>query len=105
LSGRSRDIDIAKSVKITEWLKSELVDSVATLFKALLKADKNTAGEALSAIIIVAYLLARRIGLTYDTIDLNIQNRLSLSINNSHEIEKWYGDLTNLIRHMERKMR
>jgi len=65
LASKNRGIDVAKNLKIIEWLKAEMVDSVGALFKALLKTGNDAAADALAAIIIVAYLLGKRVGVSF----------------------------------------
>lgn len=100
-----RDWDITKNIKIIEWLKSELLNSVAGLFNALINGAKETSGDAIKAgisnIIIVSYLLAKRLGFAFAQIDINIENKLKAGIEEEHEIEKNFNDLSNLLKHFE----
>ena len=99
-----RDINITKNIRIIEWLKSELLTSVAGLFTAF---SNNTAVvqeavlSAISNIIIVAYLLAKRIGIDFAQLDLKISSKLKLEIEENHELEKSFGDLSSLVKHFE----
>lgn len=102
---RTKEVDIAKNIKIIEWLKTELLDSVAILFKSLLKPGKDLSTDALASIVIIAYLLGRRVGISFKTIDSKIKEKLNLSINDAHEVEQMYGDLSELRNYLEQKKR
>jgi len=100
---RLRDIDIAKNLRVIEWLKAELVESVAALFKSLMKTGDDAVSDALATIIITTYILGKRVGITFQHIDMKVQGKLRLSIKEAHEVEKWYGDLSGLLAYLEEK--
>lgn len=102
---RNRDLDIAHNLKIIEWLKAELVDSVAGLFKSLLKAGSDATSDALATIVIITYILGRRVGINFLNIDAKIRNKLNASIKEAPPTEQWYGDLVDLLNYMENKKR
>lgn len=95
--------DITRGIKIIEVLKSDLLGEVSVLYKVLLECPdqeiREMYKETLSNIILISYILARRLGLDYDIIDKEIQKKIKLGIINVNEIEKYYGDLTRLARH------
>lgn len=105
MNGRIKDIDVAKNLKTIEWLKAELVDSVAALLKALLKTGNDMIGDAVANIIIIAYLLGRRVGVNFQSIDTQINSKLHTSIDESQEVGQWYGDLADLLNYLENKKR
>jgi len=82
-----------------------MVDSVGALFKALLKTGNDAAAEALAAIIVIAYLLGKRVGVSFFTVDAKIRAQLTNNINDGHEVERWYGDLSDLLHYLENKKR
>ncbi|MDK2798790.1 MAG: hypothetical protein PWP27_341 [Clostridiales bacterium] len=100
-----REIDITRNIKMIEWLKSELLTDIAALFKQLVNGVKDDAqdllAETLSNLIVICYLLARRLGISFNTIDLKMENKLKLGIIEGHELEKWYGDLSELSKHID----
>lgn len=98
------DINITKNIRIIEWLKSELLTSVAGLFTVFsnnANAAQDAVLSAISNIIIVAYLLAKRLGIDFVQIDLKISSKLKLEIEENHELEKSFGDLSALVKHFE----
>jgi len=102
---RSGEIDVAQNLKVIEWLKAELVDSVGELFKSLLKTGNSMKVDALATIIIITYLLGRKVGISFKTIDMEVKSKLNTSINESHEIKGWYTDLLELLNHLENNKR
>ncbi len=101
---RDREIDITRNIRMINWLKSELLTDVASLFKSLVNGVKEDALDALaetvSNLVIICYLLAKRLGINYQTIDLKMESKLKLGIIEGHEIEKAYGDLSALSKHI-----
>ncbi len=106
MTGKRKDtnIDITRNIKIMDWLKSQLLADVALLFKSMVSGAKeevrDAAADAVSNIIIVTYLLARRLGITYNAIELKIQKKIRLGIIEEHDVEKYYGDLSELSHHL-----
>lgn len=101
--GKNREIDVAKNLRVIEWLKADLVDSVGALFKSLLKKGDDMTGDALAAIIIICYLLGRRVGVNFVTLDTHIKSKLNTSIDNATEIEQWNNDLAELRNYLGKK--
>ncbi|PKM78728.1 MAG: hypothetical protein CVU90_00145 [Firmicutes bacterium HGW-Firmicutes-15] len=100
---KKKEMDIATNLRIVEWLKAELVDTVGVLLKSLLKAGSDATSDALATIIIIVYILGRRVGVSFQIIDMRVKHKLNTSINETHEIEQWYGDLSQLQKYLERK--
>ncbi|MEW6724963.1 MAG: MazG-like family protein [Bacillota bacterium] len=100
---QEREIDIAKNIRTIEWLKTELLSGVSGLFKALLRGTEESAADALSGLVITAYTLARRLGIPFSRLEARIENRLRMNVEQGHEIERWYGDLSALAKHFEER--
>lgn len=99
-----KEIDITRNIKIIEWLKSELLTDVANLFKVLVSGMKeeihDSIAETISNIILICYLLGRRLGISYNAIEMKIENKVKLGLIEDHDVEKYYGDLSELSRHL-----
>lgn len=101
-----KNIDITKNIKIIEWLKSELLTAIASLYELLAKGIQDSHDamlDAISNIILVAYLLGKRLGLSYESIDAKVEEKAKLGLIEDHKIEKWYGDLSSLLEYSKRK--
>lgn len=103
MRGKNQSLDDSASQKVIEWLKADLVESVGVLFKSLFRAGSEATADALSAIIITCYVLARRVGINYQSIDMLIMHKINGTISNAYEIEQMYGDLTELKKYLDRK--
>lgn len=104
-TGERNDLDITKNIKIIEWLKSELLTTVASLFELLIKGTKagqEALIDVLANIILVTYILGKRLGINFSTIDMKIEDKIRLGILEEHRVEEWYGDLSNLKQYFSR---
>lgn len=99
------EIDIARNIRTIDWLKTELLSGVSGLFKALLRGGDEAITDGLSGLIITCYALARRLGYSFAKLDAKVEAKVRVNIAEGHEIEKWYGDLTALLRHIEERKR
>lgn len=102
------DIDITKTIRIIESLKCQLLTDVAQLYSNM--ADnkctiKDDNADVLADIIIITYLLAKKIGISYDAVDIKLLNKVKLGIIEGSDIEYWVRDLTKLSRHIDRRSR
>lgn len=100
-----REGGIAKNIKIIEWLRADLVTSLATLFKAMLKGSEDLILDALASLVMTCYILARRLGLNFSRIDLKVEEKLRQGIDENHELEKSYGDISSLLNYLVDKKR
>ncbi|MCL6480057.1 MAG: MazG-like family protein [Peptococcaceae bacterium] len=96
--------DIAKNIRVIEWLKADLITLLSALYKGMLRGSEQKLLDALSGIIVTCYVLGRRLGFTFSSIDVAVEAKLRKGIEESHEVEKWYGDLTMFLAYlMDRK--
>lgn len=91
--------DITKNIRIIEWIKAELIGSISLVFKAMIKGSEEKIIDALSSIVIMAYILGKRLGINFSQLDVNIESKLKQGIEAEHEVEKWYGDFSSLLNH------
>ena len=95
-----KDIDITRNLRIVEMLKAEILTEISCLYKSLCLNDNLEArlklGDSLANMIILSYILGKRLGIEYATIEKNIKNKIKLGIIENTEIEKYYGDLSEL---------
>jgi len=101
-----RNSDVTKNVKIIEWMKKELILSVGDVFDLIFKGVKpldETLQDTLANIIMITYLLAKRLGISFSEIDYKIKEKIKIGIDQNHSVESWYGDFSNLKKHMENR--
>jgi len=98
-----KDLDIAKNIKLIEWLKSELLDNVAGLFRGFLRGSETLLKDCLANIVVVCYLLARRLGIRYSQFDSQILDRIRRNLETDNDLESWQGDLTILEQHFQNR--
>ncbi len=94
-----RDTDIARNFKTVDWLKAEILGSVAQIHKSLVATDAGPRTTDIANAIIGCYLLAKHLGIGYEAVDAQIDANIKENIQNAHEIEQWYGDFTALAAH------
>ncbi|MFT9496518.1 MazG-like family protein [Anaerosolibacter sp.] len=100
-----QQIDVTKNIKTIEWLKSELLTTIASLFELLVRGVKGTQDaliDVLANIILVTYILGKRLGINFATIDMRIEDKIRLGILEQHKVEDWYGDLSSLKQYLDR---
>ena len=101
-----RNSDVTKNVKIIEWMKKELILSVGDVFDLIFKGVKpldEALQDTLANIIMITYLLAKRLGISFSEIDYKIKQKIRIGIDQNHSVESWYGDFSNLKKHMENR--
>lgn len=98
--------DITKNVKIIEWIKNEILMSISNLFNLLFKGVKpidNGLQNAIANIIMLSYLLGKRLGISFDEIDYTIKEKAKEGIKEEHSVETWFGDLSKLEEHIDNR--
>lgn len=98
------NVDIGRNIKMIEFLKCELLNSVSAVFETLLQGSKDGQQmliEGLANIILATYTLGKRLGIDYETVDRKVQEKTRLHILEDHHLEKWYGDLSSLHKHIK----
>lgn len=101
---KEKEFDIAKNIRLVEWLKSEILTAVAELFKLLtngIKGSQDALADCLASIIVICYLLGKRLGVQFSMIDHKVDNKIRLGIIEEHDVEKYYGDLSTLSQYLK----
>lgn len=102
----NQDTDITKNIRVIEFLKSELLTAVASLYQNLLKGTKveqDAIQDILANLVLVTYLLGKRLGIPYSLIDSRILEKIRIGMLEEHETERWYGDLSDLSEYLNKK--
>lgn len=105
ISPGEEQVDIARNIKTIDWLKTEVVGSVATLFRSMVRNNTDASVEALANLVVESYLLAKRLGVSFDTLDEKVERKAKLNVERNHEIEKWYGDFSAFLDHFRGRRR
>ncbi|HHV38261.1 MAG TPA: hypothetical protein GXX70_02055 [Tepidimicrobium sp.] len=95
-----RDLDIMRNLKTIEWLKSEVLSSVAALYGLLADGEydmKEDIEDLIANIILSSFLLSKRLGLDYKDVGSNLLDKIRLNLIEEHKIEQWHGDLSELL--------
>lgn len=92
------EMDIARQTKALEWLKAELVAGVGEFFRSLLPGN-GAAADALANILMLLLILARRLGIDLSQLDRKVDMRLRANLEQRHELELWFGDLSAILRY------
>lgn len=101
-----KEMDIIKNLRTIEWLKGEILVSVASLYQLLAKGEDDTKDDLedlISNIMLLSFLLSKRLGINYEDIISNLKDKVKLNILEGHKIEKWYGDLSELMEFIRTK--
>lgn len=96
MTERVESVDIAKSARMLEWLRAELVGNAAGVLRQMLTGNEAGTIDALAGSVIASYLLARRLGVPFAVLENQILARLQENVDSGHEAEEWYGDLSAL---------
>ncbi|MHA0857547.1 MazG-like family protein [Paenibacillus sp. CMAA1364] len=98
-----KDLDVAKRAKVIEWLKTEVVDHVSRLFKALWEGSTARVGDSIASLIMSSYILGRRLGVPYREIDELLIDKLKKHKQEGHQLEEWYQDISTLEEHLRKR--
>ena len=98
-----KEVDIAGTLQVIEKLKSQLLMDIAHLFSELNEPGNSTVerGDLLADIVILAYLLAKKLGIPYQQIDRRLINKIRLGLVESNQNDRWHRDLAELLQHFE----
>jgi dimeric dUTPase (all-alpha-NTP-PPase superfamily) len=99
----SKELDVAKRAKVIEWLKTEVLDQVSRLFRAMWEGSTSRIGDSLASLIMSAYILGRRLGVSYSDLDQQLLNKLRKHRQEGHQLEDWYQDISALEEHMRKR--
>lgn len=93
-------INIAANVRAIDTVKSELLSEVARLYKTLSDyGDRSLYDEVLeelASISAMSYILARRLGMEFRSVDDMMLSLLSSAIEGGHELEAEFSDMSEL---------
>lgn len=100
---QERGKQIAKNLKVLEWLKSEILDQVAALFRHLMNGKQKDILDTLASLIVAVVVLGRRNGFSFRELDHAVMKKLREHVQSGHQMEEWYGDLSALEEYMNKR--
>ena len=77
------------------------MSSLAALWRGMVKGTEDGVIESLAGIMVICYVLTRRLGISFARLDVQVAKKVRLNIDEGHEVEKRYGDLSALRRYLE----
>ena len=89
MSHPERGMQIAKNLKVIDWLKTEILDQIANLFKGLHHANQHLILDSLASLVVVSYVLARRVGISLPQLDQAVVSKPREHIREGHQLENW----------------
>ncbi len=98
-------MDISTNLRAIDMLKGEILSEVANLYKSL--ADYDEIGEydsitgEIATVIAMDYILARRLGVSFSSVDKKISDLLTIAEENGHELELRFSDMSELKRFLQ----
>ncbi|GIO11986.1 hypothetical protein J19TS2_15410 [Cohnella xylanilytica] len=98
-----RDMDVATRARMIEWLKTEVVDQVSRLFKAMWDGSAVRITDALAGLVAGVYILGRRLGVSYRDLDDALADKLAKLKQEGHQLEDQYRDLSALEEHIRKR--
>lgn len=99
----SNESEILRKMRLIEWLKAEIITHMGHLYQAMAKNSEQAISEGLATLIVDCYILARRLGIAFDSLDKAIVRKIEQNIKSEHEVEKWFGDFSEYQRHLRQK--
>lgn len=96
-----QQLDIAKNAKVLDELRADLIGTVGSLFRNILKGSREAITGSLASIIITSYIIGRRLGIKFYQLDEAIAIQLKNSTGSDHEVERWFNDITSLKQYWE----
>ncbi|HEY8486975.1 MAG TPA: MazG-like family protein [Limnochordales bacterium] len=92
---------LARDLRVIEFLKADLAAGVAAVYRAMARVNDEAVSEALASVVVGAYVLARRLGISPARLDMKVESRVRSAMAEPHELEQWYGDFSALYRHFQ----
>ncbi len=95
---------VSTNMRAIDTIKGEILSEVANLYRNLAACDEiegyDAVREGLATIIAMDYLLAKRLGIGFSAVDGRINELLNIAIDNNHELELEFSDMSELKKHI-----
>ncbi len=90
-------------MRLIEWLKAELITQVGALYQPMAQNSEQAIRDGIAGVVVSCYILARRLGITFDSLDKSILKKVEQNIKSEHEVEKRFGDFSEYQQHLRLK--
>ena len=87
-------MNISTNLKAIDMIKGEILSEIAHLYRTL-------ADYEIATVIAMDYILARRLGIGYASIDKKISELLGIGEENGHELEIEFSDMSELKKYLK----
>ncbi len=98
----SQESDIVRVMRLIEELKSELVTTVGSLYKAMANHREAAIKTALASLIVTTYVLGKRLGINFTELDEAVKDSIKECGRKNAAIEERFGDFSKLERYLKR---
>ncbi len=93
-------MNISTNIHAVDTIKSEILSEVASLYRALAEYDEigeyDSVINSVSTIIAMDYILARRLGMSFASVDNKLTELLTIAEEGGHELEVAFSDMSEL---------
>ncbi len=93
-------MNIAANVRAIDTVKSELLSELARLYRTLSDYGEEPIYDdvlnELATINAMCYILSKRLGMSFESVDDRMLELLSAAVENGHEIEAEFSDMSAL---------
>ena len=93
-------MNISTNIHAIDTIKSEILSEVASLYRALAEYDEigeyDSVINSVSTIIAMDYILARRLGMSFASVDNKITELLTIAEEGGPELEVAFSDMSEL---------
>lgn len=93
-------MNISTNIRAIDTIKSEILSELASLHKALAEYDEmgeyDSVINSIATIIAMDYILARRLGMSFASVDNKITELLTIAEEGGHELEVAFSDMSEL---------
>lgn len=100
-------MNISLNLQAIDTIKSGILTEIAGLYNILSDYDDSdtyeSAANEIATVIAMEYILARRLGISYSSIDNKISDLLTLAEENGHELELEFSDMSELNKYIKNR--
>ena len=98
-------MNISTNLKAIDMIKGEILSEIAHLYRTLADYDEigdyESVTNEIATVIAMDYILARRLGIGYASIDKKIAELLGIGEENGHELEIEFSDMSELKKYLK----